>query len=87
MVRSSAHHRPHTSGWSKESDAPAKQRRFEQALAAITAGECAPAVYRYRQGDSDAIDGAPWVYWITSGIRRLFIALPGLVSIAPQVVR
>ena len=56
----------------KEPDGDAKRRRFEQALANLRAGQPDPVVYRYRQGDFDAIPGSPWVYWITPGLRGLF---------------
>jgi hypothetical protein len=38
--------------------------------------------YHYRQGDFDALPGAPWVYWISTGIRRLFSDLPDFASVA-----
>ncbi len=41
-----------------------------------------PNVYLYRQGDFDAIPGSPWVYWITSGIKRVFEELPKLEEVA-----
>ncbi|HKW21043.1 MAG TPA: BREX-1 system adenine-specific DNA-methyltransferase PglX, partial [Ktedonobacterales bacterium] len=66
----------------REPDAEAKRHGFERTVAALQAGESDPAVYRYRQGDFDAIPGAPWVYWITPGLRRLFQALPKLGEIA-----
>jgi N-6 DNA Methylase len=66
----------------KEADARAKQQRFEQALTRLSAGWTDPIVCRYRQGDFDAIGGAPWVYWITPSLRRLFITLPKLGEIA-----
>src|SRR6266568_4136962 len=62
----------------RDPDAEAKQRGFESAVAALRAGDAAPTVYRYLQGDSAAIPGAPWVYWITSGLRGLFATLPKL---------
>ena len=67
----------------KEPDATAKQRGFEQALVRLKAGQPDPVVYRYCQGDFEAIPGAPWVYWITSGLRELFSTLPKLSSVAP----
>ncbi len=66
----------------REPDAEAKQFGFERAIAALRAGDAAPAVYRYRQGDFAAIPGAPWVYWITPGLRRLFSTLPKLSDVA-----
>ena len=66
----------------KEPDGEAKRQRFEQALANLCAGQPDPVVYRYRQGDFDAIPGSPWVYWITPGLRRLFDELPSLEEVA-----
>ncbi|MCL6447598.1 MAG: BREX-1 system adenine-specific DNA-methyltransferase PglX [Armatimonadetes bacterium] len=66
----------------KEPDGDTKRRRFEQALANLRVGKPDPVVYRYRQGDFDAIPGSPWVYWITPELRRLFITLPKLDKIA-----
>jgi hypothetical protein len=69
-----------------EPDAEAKQRGFERALTTLHAGDTTPAVYRYRQGDFAVIPGAPWVYWITPGLRRLFLTLPKLGEVAePRV--
>jgi hypothetical protein len=70
----------------KEPDAEAKRRGFECALSNMVAGEADKRVYRYRQGDFDAIPGAPWVYWITPGLRELFRTLPKLEDISqPRV--
>lgn len=66
----------------REPDAEAKRRGFERAAAHLQAGESDPVVYRYRQGDFDAIPGSPWVYWITPGLRHLFQTLPKLGDIA-----
>lgn len=65
----------------REPDAEAKRRRFEQALAALRCGENDPLVFRYREADFNALPGAPWVYWIRPGIRRLFQMLPKLAEI------
>jgi len=62
----------------REPDVESKQLGFERAVSALRVGDAASAVYRYRQGDFAAIPGAPWVYWITSGLRRLFLTLPKL---------
>jgi len=43
----------------KEPDSEAKQRRFEEAAANLRDGKNDPVVYRYRQGDFDAIPGSP----------------------------
>ena len=56
----------------KEPDGDAKRRRFETALRNLRDGKHDPIVFRYRQGDLDAISGAPWVYWITQGVRNIF---------------
>lgn len=66
----------------KEPDADAKRQAFEQALARYRSGESDPRVYLYRQGDFAAIPGSPWVYWITPGLRRLFLTLPKLNDIS-----
>ncbi len=62
----------------REPDAEAKQLGFERAVAALRVGDSTSPVYRYCQGDFAAIPGAPWVYWITPGLRRLFQTLPKL---------
>ena len=41
-----------------------------------------PNVYIAAQCDFGAIPGAPWVYWIPAGIRRLFRDLPKLGDVA-----
>lgn len=66
----------------KEPDSEAKQRRFEQAVANLREGKNDPIVYRYRQGDFDAIPGSPWAYWITPGLRKVFETFPKLGEIA-----
>ncbi|MEM0498295.1 MAG: BREX-1 system adenine-specific DNA-methyltransferase PglX [Methanothrix sp.] len=66
----------------REPDSESKRLRFEQALARLRAGESDPAVFRYRQSDFDSIPGSPWVYWITPGLRRLFVELPKLGEVA-----
>jgi len=66
----------------KEPDSESKQRRFEKALANLRTGKDDPIVYRYRQGDFDAIPGSPWVYWITPGLRKVFETFPKLGEIA-----
>lgn len=38
--------------------------------------------YQYRQGDFNALPGSPWVYWISSGIRKVFTDLPKFSSLA-----
>lgn len=58
----------------KEPDAEAKRTRFEQAVAHLQSGHPDPLAYHYRQADFDAIPGSPWVYWITPGLRNLFVA-------------
>ena len=66
----------------KEPDSEAKRRRFEEALINLRAGWDDPIVYRYSQGDFDAIPGSPWVYWITPGLREVFEKFPKLGEIA-----
>lgn len=80
----------------KEPDSEAKRRRFEEAVGSMqkavgsgdekkTAYCLLPTnncVYRYRQGDFDAIPGSPWVYWITPGLRKVFETFPKLGEIA-----
>jgi len=46
----------------------------------------APNVYRASYRDFRAIPGAPWVYWIPEGIRRLFREFPKLGEMAEPVV-
>jgi hypothetical protein len=66
----------------KEPDGDAKRWRFEQAVANFRTSQPDVVVYRYRQGDFDAIPGSPWVYWITPSLRRLFETLPKLGEVA-----
>lgn len=66
----------------KEPNGEAKRRRFEQALANLRASQPDTIVYRYRQGDFDAIPGSPWVYWITTGVKRIFETSKPLEGIA-----
>lgn len=66
----------------KEPDSESKRVRFEQALASTQAEEADSVVYRYQQADFNSIPGNPWVYWITLGLRRLFVELPKLGEIA-----
>lgn len=67
----------------KEPDADAKRLRFEQALENIREDNDDSVAVRYRQGDFDAISGEPWVYWIKTRLRNLFLEYPKLVEIAP----
>jgi hypothetical protein len=70
----------------RELDSESKRLRFEQALAHLSAGEEDPSVFSYHQADFDTIPGSPWVYWITPGLRRLFVELDKLGEIAqPRV--
>ncbi|MBP7068906.1 MAG: BREX-1 system adenine-specific DNA-methyltransferase PglX [Methanothrix sp.] len=70
----------------KEPDSEAKRLRFEQGLACLRVGEPDPTIFRYLQVDFDIISGSPWVYWITPGMRRLFVELPKLGETAqPRV--
>lgn len=69
----------------KMKDAEGKRQAFEEALAALRAGTPHPLVYRYRQGDFDAIPGSPWVYWITEGIRAQFARRLSIGSLCQPV--
>jgi N-6 DNA Methylase len=64
-------------------DADGKRLAFEGAIESIRETGEHPDVYQYRQSDFDAIPGSPWVYWITPGLRELFVTLPKLGDIAP----
>lgn len=66
----------------REPDSEAKRRAFERAIGGLKASEEDPAIFRVRQRDFEVIPGAPWVYWITPGLRTLFEALPKLGEIA-----
>lgn len=66
----------------KEPDGEAKQLRFEQALTNNQNGQFDSVVYKYPQGDFDAIPEKPWVYWTSSNIRQLFINLPTLKEVS-----
>lgn len=66
----------------KEPDCDSKRRRFESALEALKSGQGDPLVFRYRQGDFDAIPGSPWVYWISPGVHSLFENLPKLRDVS-----
>ncbi|HXG24560.1 MAG TPA: N-6 DNA methylase, partial [Chthonomonadales bacterium] len=63
--------------------AEGKQEGFTRAVTALQRGEQPAEVWHTRQSDFDALPGAPWVYWMTPGIRRLFADLPTLSSLAP----
>lgn len=66
--------------WYRLIKAEGKEKRnlFEKQLAGQTEG-----VYVYQQADFNSIPSSPWVYWITSGLRRLFVDLPKLGETAP----
>ncbi len=66
----------------KEPNAEVKRIGYERALVNLCAGNPDPALFRYRQGDFDAIPGSPWVYWIGAFIRRLFTENATLNEIA-----
>jgi len=68
----------------KQPDGDSKRRRFEEALAKIRAGGSDPIVYRYRQGDFDAIPGCPWVYHVSGSVRKLFLHNIPLSSVAKR---
>ncbi|EFK06071.1 conserved hypothetical protein [delta proteobacterium NaphS2] len=66
----------------RERDSQAKWRRFEEAVACLSCGKHSPIVFSYRQIDFDPIPSTPWVYWITEGIRTLFLNRPKFASFA-----
>ncbi len=67
----------------REPDAKAKRLAFERTLTNLRSGKDETIVFRCRQEDLKSIPGAPWVYWITPGLRRLFETLPKLKDEAP----
>lgn len=66
----------------KEPGAERKRSAFEEAVGRRQRGEPDSRVYEYRQADFASIATSPWVYWLTAGIRSLFVKLPTLESIA-----
>jgi len=54
-----------------------KRDLFEKQLARQAEG-----VYICQQSDFSSIPGSPWVYWITPGLRGMFVELPTLGEIA-----
>jgi hypothetical protein len=66
----------------QEPDAAAKQRAFAEGLARVQAGADDARVFRCRPDDFDAVPGAPWVYWLTPGLKRLFRECPPLADVA-----
>ena len=66
--------------WYRLAKAEGEEKRnlFEKQLAGQAEG-----VYVYQQAAFNSIPGSPWVYWITLGLRRLFVELPKLCEIAP----
>jgi hypothetical protein len=68
----------------KEPDSNSKRKRFEDALVKIKAGETDPLVYRYHQGDFDAIPGSPWAYWLSRDVRNLFIHNDALSTVSKR---
>jgi hypothetical protein len=56
----------------KERDAEAKRTAFEAALAARRQGQSHPQLFDYKQGDFDAVPGAPFSYWLTKNLRSVF---------------
>ena len=65
--------------WYRLTKAEGEEKRnlFEKQLAGQAEG-----VYVYQQADFGAIPGSPWVYWITPGLRRMFVDLPKLRDVA-----
>lgn len=66
----------------KEPDGESKRRRFEVALEKLKSDQSDSLVFHYRQGDFDAIPGSPWVYWVTSGVKRVFDSCQRLKDLA-----
>ena len=63
-----------------------KRILFEQNLIHLRSGEINPTIFHYLQANFNAIPGNPLVYWITPGLRRMFIELPKLGETAqPRV--
>jgi len=56
----------------REPNETAKRHRLEEAIKRLLNEEDESLVFRYRQGDFDAIPGSPWVYWISAEIRSIF---------------
>jgi type I restriction-modification system DNA methylase subunit len=61
-----------------KAEGEAKKYLFEKQLA----GQ-AEDVFIYPQANFNSIPGSPWVYWITPGLRQMFVGLPKLGEIAP----
>lgn len=57
-----------------------KRTLFEKQLTGQAEG-----AYVYQQAAFNSIPGCPWVYWITPGLRRLFVELDKLGEIAPAI--
>jgi len=66
----------------KERDADAKRLAFESTLTALRHDIDYLQVSHYQQSNFDAIPGKPWVYWIPKQIRKLFLDLPAMASVA-----
>lgn len=70
----------------KERDADAKRVAFESAIASLRGGVANHQVFHYKQSDFDAIEGKPWTYWMTDGLRGLFASYKLLGTVAkPRV--
>jgi hypothetical protein len=59
-----------------KSEGEKKRTLFEKQLAGQAEG-----VFVYQQADFNSIPGSPWVYWITPGLRRMFVELAKLGDI------
>jgi hypothetical protein len=59
-----------------------KRTAFEDTLTSLNKNEVNSHLIRYSQEDFAAIQGNPWVYWITPKVRNLFINLSKLEDIA-----
>jgi hypothetical protein len=69
-----------------EPDADSKRRAFEAVLGVHTQSQPHPRLFSPLQKDFDAIIGAPWVYWMTIGVRSLFIKLKTVGDFATTAV-
>lgn len=66
----------------KERDADAKRIAFESALTALRDGDEHNLVFHFNQVGFDDIPLKPWTYWVTSGLRKLFVEFPLLTDTA-----
>jgi hypothetical protein len=66
-----------------EPNATAKQDLFESVIETLQTGQPSHSyIFKYRQGDFDAIPEKPWVYWLPPSFREVFLNNPSLSSVA-----